>query len=268
MYALIFLIPICWGGVLLFGGGYQLVNGIVYIARLWEMPSFVFMLFVMVAGFGWLIFLIWLMVVSINWIMITGLAVLLRPFEDRLQKKVDEALKNRCSEFNRVTGQVRFSIGKNEFFQAPFTEFDAYVERVPQSGGVSYRLMFVHRYTLKTFNETSLGGIEFEKSEVLASWDVLQRYMDITQPLPDVPRLEPFRHLDPVTREYDEKTGRNPRYWQDVDLEVWKQREGQEMLQAQRKFPWGARQCKLTPHLGKVSLKDYREMRPEGAWPV
>lgn len=71
----------------------------------------------------------------------------------------------------------------------------------------------MHRYTQKTFNKTAFSTIEAEKSEVLALWDMLQRYMDVTQPLPDMPRLEPFRHRDPVTREYDEKIGRNPRYW-------------------------------------------------------
>ncbi|EQM80068.1 hypothetical protein NA644_07690 [Pseudomonas stutzeri] len=34
--------------------------------------------------------------------------------------------------------------------------------------------------------------------EALAFWDTLQRYMDVTQPLPELPILEQFRHLDPA----------------------------------------------------------------------
>jgi len=126
----------------------------------------------------------------------------------------------------------------------------------------------VHRYTQKTFNKTAFSTIEAEKSEVLALWDMLQRYMDVTQPLPDMPRLEPFRHRDPVTREYDEKIGRNPRYWRDLDLDTWQEREGAELLEKQRKFPWGSRQCKLTPQLGKVSMEEYRVTRSANAWPI
>ena len=126
----------------------------------------------------------------------------------------------------------------------------------------------MHRYTQKTFNKTAFSTIEAEKSEVLALWDMLQRYMDVTQPLPDMPRLEPFRHRDPVTREYDEKIGRNPRYWRDLDLDTWQEREGAELLEKQRKFPWGSRQCKLTPQLGKVSMEEYRVTRSANAWPI
>src|SRR5690554_7024615 len=114
--------------------------------------------------------------------------------------------------------------------------------------------MFVHRYTQKQFNKTSLSNIEAEKTEVLALWDMLQRYMDVTQPLPDMPRLEPFRHLDPVTAKYDQTTSRNPRYWRDLDLEDWQKGEGAEILKKQRQYAWGRRQCRVTPQLGSVDM--------------
>src|SRR5690554_1890585 len=114
--------------------------------------------------------------------------------------------------------------------------------------------MFVHRYTQKQFNKTSLSNIEAEKTEVLALWDMLQRYMDVTQPLPDMPRLEPFRHLDPVTAKYDQTTGRNPRYWRDLNLEDWQKGEGAEILKKQRQYAWGRRQCRVTPQLGSVDM--------------
>ncbi|WP_227510268.1 hypothetical protein, partial [Marinobacter excellens] len=218
---------------------------------------------------GWLILSFWIIPPSINWIMSTGLGFVLRPFEKTLSKKFDESMEDGCSEFNRVTGQVRIALGRGSYFEAPFVEFDAYVDRVIQQSGVFYRLILVHRYTQKTFNNTAFSTIEANKNEVLAIWDMLQRYMDVSQPLPDVPRLEPFRHLDPITAEHDKKIDRNPRYWRDLELESWKNGEGwTEVHQRQSQFPWGSRVCKLTPQLGKISMEDYRKQRPAGAWPI
>ncbi|MFO7529723.1 MAG: hypothetical protein R6W86_13090 [Marinobacter sp.] len=269
--ALILVIPLLWVLFLWLGGIALIVWG---AAELVSQPNFssagatIVLVVGLLLSFGWFVFAIWATPMTTNWIMSTGIGFFLKPFEKQLEEKFDKSLEDGCSEFNRVTGQVRFALGRKRFFEAPFVEFDAYVERVVQQGGIFYRLMFVHRYTQKTFNQTWLSGIEASKTEVLALWDMLQRYMDVTQPLPDVPRLEPFRHLDPVTREYDEKIGRNPRYWRDLDIEAWKQGGGVELLNRLRSYPWGSRVCKLTPQLGKVSLKEYREMRPEGAWPI
>ena len=201
--------------------------------------------------------------------MSTGVGFFLKPFEKTLNKRLNETMEDGCSEFNRVTGQVRIALGRKRFFEVPFVEFDAYVDRVIQESGVFYRLMLVHRYTQKTFNKTAFSTIESNKNEVLATWDMLQRYMDVSQPLPDTPRLEPFRHLDPVTAEHDRRTGRNPRYWRDLDLESWKDGEGwAEVYRHQNEYPWGTRFCKLTPQLGKISMEEYRKQRPAGASPI
>ena len=233
------------------------------------LPSFIHLLLLFLLVPAWLLFSFWIIPPSTNWIMSTGISFLLKPFENTINKRLDSTLEDGCSEFNRVDGQVRIALCRGRFFEAPFAEFDAYVERVVQHGGIFYRLMLVHRYTQKTFNKTGFSTIESEKSEVLALWDMLQRYMDVTQPLPDTPRLEPFRHLDPVTAEHDRKTGRNPRYWRDLDLESWKDGEGwTEVHQRQSRFPWGSRTCKLTPQLGKISMEEYGKLRPPGAWPI
>jgi len=253
---------------LVVGGLALAVLGVVRLTEYYELPALLYLTLLVILVPGWLIFSLWIVRPTTNWIMGKGIAVLIRPFENFFNRKLDQTLDDGCSEFNRLTGQVRFALGRGKFFGAPFVEFDAYVERVVQQGGIFYRLMLVHRYTGKTFNQTSLSNIEPEKSEVLALWDMLQRFMDVTQPLPDVPRLEPFRHLDPVTRQRDEEVGRDPRYWRDLDIEAWKQGGGIELLNRLRSYPWGSRVCKLTPQLGKVSLKEYREMRPEGAWPI
>lgn len=265
---LILLIPFTWVLLLVVGVMSLIGWGVLELAEQYDWSGILVGLVALVLLPGWMFLSFWMIRPTTNWIMSTGLECLLKPFEKSLSEKFDESLEDGCSEFNRVTGQVRFSLGRHRFFEAPFIEFDAYVERVVQQGGIFYRLMFVHRYTQKTFNQTWLSGVEASKSEVLAFWDMLQRYMDVTQPLPDVPRLEPFRHLDPVTREHDEKTGRNPRYWRDLDVEAWKHGRGVELLNRLRSYPWGSRVCKLTPQLGKISLEEYREMRPEGAWPI
>lgn len=54
-----------------------------------------------------------------------------------------------------------------------------------------------------------------------------------------------------------------------VDLEVWKNGEGwNEVHRRQESYPWGERTCKLTPQLGKISMGEYRKLRPADAWPI
>lgn len=153
---------------------------------------------------------------------------------------------------------VRLAISAKEKFEAPFIEFDPYIESVVQRGGVYYRLMLVHRYTGKTFTKINLTGLSATQPEVFALWDVLQRFMDVTQPLPDMPRLEPFRHLDPLTAAHDQETARPARFWRDLDLKAWSDNEGAERAKAQREFKWSGLRCKLTPQLGKISMEEYQ----------
>lgn len=261
---LILVFPLTWAFTLLIGGlaliGWSIGTFLIPI-----LPATVVVVLLVVLAAAWIFFSFWIIPPTTNWLMTNVVGALLKPFEKTLEKKLDETLEDGCSEFNRVTGQVKFALGKGRSFEAPFVEFDAYVERVVQRGGIFYRLMFVHRYTQKQFNKTSLSNIEAEKTEVLALWDMLQRYMDVTQPLPDMPRLEPFRHLDPVTAKYDQTTSRNPRYWRDLDLEDWQKGEGAEVLKKQRQYAWGRRQCRVTPQLGSVDMPTYRQSRPETA---
>lgn len=54
---------------------------------------------------------------------------------------------------------------------------------------------------------------------LIAARQFLQRYMDVSQPLPDVPALEIHCHKDPTTAAVDKRKRRNPRYWRDMDEE-------------------------------------------------
>ncbi|WP_375192076.1 hypothetical protein [Marinobacter sp.] len=266
---LLLIIPLVWVLSLWLAGPAVMVWMVAEVDAVRELPGLVVGLLGIVLTIAWYGFAIWVTPSTTNWIMSTGLGFLLKPFEKAINRKLDKTLEDGCSEFNRLTGQVRIALGRGRFFEAPFVEFDAYIERVIQESGVFYRLMLVHRYIQKTFNKTGFSTIESDKTEVLAMWDMLQRYMDVSQPLPDTPRLEPFRHLDPVTAEHDLKTGRNPRYWRDLDLESWKEGEGRsEVYRRQVSYPWASRTCKLTPQLGKITMEEYRKVRPANAWPI
>jgi len=262
---LLLLIPSVWGTALVGGGGVAAVYYLLVTTT--DTAYFLRVLVILFAVFVWMPVSFYILIKTMPWVM-GGFAPLLRPFDKLLGKLLDRGLDSGESAFNRETGKLSFALPGGKKLTAPFEEFDAYVERVVQHGGIFYRLMFVHRYTGKQFSQTSLSRIEPSKEEVMALWDMLQRYMDVSQPLPDVPRLEPFRHLDPVTAEHDQQAGRNPRFWRDLDLEAWKQGEGAEWLKRQAEYPWDKRTCRLTPRLGKVSTQAYRELRPQDAYPV
>lgn len=263
--ALVLLMPYAWGGAVLIGGAWWFYYWLYQLVV--DATDTVFMLVMLIGVVVWIPLSILILIKTMPWVM-GAFALLLRPFDKFLGKLLDRGHKAGESYFSRETGEVSFAMPGGKKLTAPFEEFDAYVERVIEAGGIFYRLMFVHRYTAKQFSQTSLSRVEPSKEEVMALWDMLQRYMDTSQPLPDVPRLEPFRHLDPVTAEHDERVGRNPRFWRDLDLEAWRQGEGAEWLKRQVEYPWDKRKCKLTPQLGKISMDEYRKQRPAGAWPI
>ena len=250
---LLMVIPYIWGTLLFGGGGYYLIYSFVEI----DLPIFLQFSISFVLCIIWIPVSIYLIVKTTPWA-VGGFAFLLRPFDKLLGKLLDRGLEAGESAFSRETGEVSFALPGGKKLTALFEEFDAYVGRVIQHGGIFYRLMFVHRYTGKQFSQTSLSRIEPTKEEVMALWDMLQRYMDVSQPLPDMPRLEPFRYLDPVTAEHDQRTGRDPRFWRDLDLDAWKQGAGAEWLKRQAEYPWDNRSCKLTPQIGKISMDAYK----------
>lgn len=134
-------------------------------------------------------------------------------------------------EINRRTGLVTLFDydNKGEYkkngtigeLTAPFYEFDAYIATTPDRQGLPMNVLYIaHRYRDIVINFGALvppGAGEL----CCALWDFLQNYMDTSRPLPDLPRYEEFRHLDPVTAQYDREVGRNPRLWIDMDDETF-----------------------------------------------
>lgn len=149
------------------------------------------------------------------------------------------------SEFNRLDGMLRFKRRFRKIFVAPFEEFDPVLQLLPSGyGSHDYALWLHHRYTdNKVCLATKVHALGLDQPNTLAFWDCLQRYMDVTQPLPDLPVLEQSRHLDPVTVAHDAKTGRNPRRWRDQSEKGWIT-GGQKALAKQlQEYPWQKEPC-------------------------
>ncbi len=136
----------------------------------------------------------------------------------------------------------------------PFYEFDAFIEMAADmKGNQRHSLKVRHRYP--QFSKDKHSGLPLEFTfptdtgsiaERYAMWDMLGRYMDVSQPLPDIPRLEPFRHLDPTTKAFDEagKRGRPATYWRDLYAKA-SEKELKQLREEHRKTvdaaPWGSR---------------------------
>lgn len=124
---------------------------------------------------------------------------------------------------NRQTGLLTIYHPRRAWkcrLEAPFWEFDAFLQSSPDTqGSLTYSLILYHPFQGVTqklnaqFPPTNMPG------ELVAAWQFLQRYMDVSQPLPDVPGLEVQRHKDPTTAAADQKKGRPPRYWRDMKEE-------------------------------------------------
>lgn len=190
---------------------------------------------------------------------ILGLHLFFRyPFTWFLERNPGVIVKDLGCGFFRPTGMVKFRTWREETFEAPFIEFDPYISfHVNPKGPVSYKLLLRHRYT--GWQTTVAQVADVHKVELYAHWDELQRYMDVSQPLPDVPALEKYRHLDPTTAEYDAagKRGRPADYWATLDLTWWENEGYPAHLKAIREFPWSTledRMEKSVPNLAEAAM--------------
>jgi hypothetical protein len=95
-----------------------------------------------------------------------------------------------------------------------YKDFEPRIQRNANSSGIYHSLALVHRS-----GQRCLGLGQHYAIDSLLYACYLEQFMDITQPLPDIPMLEQFRHLDPTTVAYDKEAGRNPRFWRDKTTE-------------------------------------------------
>ncbi|MFD2666919.1 hypothetical protein [Halomonas halophila] len=128
-------------------------------------------------------------------------------------------------ELNRRTGEVTVFTDPSKKRTAwqvadvrPFYEFDCHLLSTPDpQGSPQYSLSLVHHLDEIQVRLVGMFGATQSHLEQRATWDMLQRYMDVSQPLPDFPMLEQDRPADPTTREHDHHTVRDPRFWRDMD---------------------------------------------------
>ncbi|MFZ3204442.1 MAG: hypothetical protein WA161_11295 [Pseudomonas sp.] len=172
------------------------------------------------------------------------------------------------SEFSRQAGTLAIARRLRKPFVAPFYEFDPVMQlMVTPHGGHDYALWLYHRYTgTKVCLAGKLHSLGLDKPNLLAFWDCLQRYMDVQQPLPDMPILEQSRHLDPVTATHDAASKRPPRYWRDINGKAWERKEGKQLREKLAAYSWQQQPCILQARIDpNLSIETYyRQQEAKG----
>lgn len=132
-------------------------------------------------------------------------------------------------ELNRQTGMVtNYTYHKKDpgnpisADSVPFYECDAYLWSLPDRYGMTHSIVLGHRYSDRQFFIGDILGRVSTPSTAYRYWDMIQNYMDISKPLLDIPVLEQFRQFDPVTADYDKKTGRDPHYFLTMNNQTWR----------------------------------------------
>jgi hypothetical protein len=144
-------------------------------------------------------------------------------WKPKLLSKLLDARKQ--FELNRRTGMVTlYKRGGKVRYSYPFIEFDCILATTPsQQGLVNYSLLLAHRYS-GSMHGVPLGTLVTPHetvAEYYRLWNMIQCYMDVSQPLPDILILEEARQKDPTTAAYDQQTGRDPRYWRDMSDDAY-----------------------------------------------
>ena len=121
----------------------------------------------------------------------------------------------------------------------PFSEIQGINRLVPfnnVSSGYKFEVRHKHSKIQQTANgQPSVLADGFWRN--IIEWEILQHYMDVTRPLPDIPRFEPYRHLDPVTKAWDEQHQRPRWLWRDMDPEEYA-RLSRASLEAALAYPF------------------------------
>lgn len=127
-------------------------------------------------------------------------------------------------ELNRRTGMVTVYCKGKLYYSHPFVEFDAYLGTLADhQGSPHYFMNLVHRYHQydRACGLSDLTSRIYREDNIYTLWPMIQQYMDVTRPLPDMLFLEPYRQLDPTTKAHDAATGRPERYWRDMSDEEY-----------------------------------------------
>lgn len=153
----------------------------------------------------------------------------------RLPIKRGWVTKKHNTYLSRRTGLVTLT-WKGKRVSYPFDEFDAAIQHVVGAEAqVDQYLVLIHRYTGAFCRNP---GYHQESWQVEMDWELIQQYMDIAKPLPDIPSFEIFRERDPITAEYDRQHKRPKDYWKNLPTKEAERRHDLS-IKAAKKFPWG-----------------------------
>lgn len=130
-------------------------------------------------------------------------------------------------ELNRRTGMVTIwkympILGfRRRTIVKPFSEFVPYLQHIVTTTGTGagWGVLLMHKDSRSiSFGSKGLVNVD-SKGDALAFWDFLQRYMDVDEPVPEIPLLEASRALDPTTRAFDKANTRPSKYWRSMSHE-------------------------------------------------
>lgn len=133
----------------------------------------------------------------------------------------------RAFELNRRTGMVTLYRHNKPYFTHPFIEFDCFLNAAPgHQGLMNYSLLLVHRYN--GYRHGVPLHLMLPSNQLIDEykrfWNMVQQYMDISRPLPDILMLEAVRSSDETTRIYDAIHPRESHYWRQMSDEAFDQR--------------------------------------------
>ena len=129
-----------------------------------------------------------------------------------IRKKVKASRVN----FERTKGLVWMDNNSGSHsLKFPFEEFNAHykVQNNPQSG-FPYRGFTLLHFKKDVFYAWTGANLI---SSAFLHWELLQNFMDVTQPLADIPQFEYYREFDKTTAEFDKANGRPKYFWYRVD---------------------------------------------------
>jgi|TARA_R110000850_G_scaffold113968_1_gene228636 hypothetical protein len=210
---------------------------------------------------------------------VCGAATILRRLYETYSIRFYKSNKNWTDDiaFCRRTGMVKSFRGEFLFY-----EFDAFIEmRADMKGNQFHSLKLRHRYPQHSKDERNGLPLDFDFpadgniAQLYAMWDMLGRYMDVSQPLPDIPRLEPFRRLDPTTKAFDEegKRDRPATYWRDLYAKA-SEKELKQLREEHRQIvdaaPWGSRpdlMAQSVPGYGGSYTAEPKDVNAYGRFP-
>ena len=127
--------------------------------------------------------------------------------------------------FDRLNQTVSFTWSvdnaqKNEHGHATFrfSEIEAFYAKAnhSQGHGVTHAMYVAHKdYSnhAGAFSEIRVKDNPQNPNYCRYTWERVVRFMDLSKPLVDSPEIEPFRHLDPLTRDFDKQNNRPEKFW-------------------------------------------------------